>query len=61
MWRKKTIRYERYETSSVENQLTEKTVNYKKIFECHDSHNIKGPSLKDDFNYKSNIGVMIDY
>lgn len=60
MWRKKTIRYERYETSSVENQLTETTVNSKKIFECHNSHNIKGPSLKDDFNYKSNIGVMID-
>lgn len=58
--KKKTLRYDRYKTSSVENQLTGTTVDYTKISECHDSHNIKGPSLKDYFNYKSDIGVIID-
>lgn len=50
----------RYETSSVENQLTGTTVNYTQIFKCHDFHNIKGPSLKDYFNYTSDIGSIID-
>ncbi len=31
-----------------------------KSFECHDFHNIKGHSLKDDFNYTSDIGEIID-